>query len=146
VSKAFTKEDDDGGFTAPPGSRGSIPVGPFRLTATGARLAAVHPEAAVREAAAAAEVLAPVLRPERAVLGVTVVVQGEAGPTRHYRLVTSEERTLLGDGCSIDGPLGRVLLGTQPGDVREVALPRGTEELEVVRLDGESASATLEGG
>jgi transcription elongation GreA/GreB family factor len=140
VSKAFTKEDDAGGFTAPPASRGNIPVGPFRLTATGARLAAAHPDAAVREAAAAAEVLAPVLRPERAVLGATLIVRvarGEAAVMRRYRLVTSEERTLLDDGCSIDGPLGRVLLGAQPGDVREVALPRGAEELEVVQLDGE---------
>lgn len=139
MSKAFTKEDDDGGFTAPPsGALAAIPPGPFRLTKTGQErvreLAASDPR--VREALERAEVLAPAERPLRAALGVTVVVDAD-GDERRYRLVSAEESALLGDGCSVSGPIGRALLGAEIGDVREVRLPRGALELEIIALEGE---------
>ena len=71
---------------------------------------------------------------------MTVHVRDERASERHYRLVTPEERALVGDGCSLEGPIGQALLGARVGDVREVALPgRAPEELEIIALDGEAA-------
>ena len=137
MSKAFTKDDDNASFEAPPSSVAGIPIGPFRLTFTGARVASERAEPHLREAVARAEMLPRVTNPERAALGVTVVVTNEADETKRYRLVSPEERALIGEGCSIEGPIGSALIGATVGDVREVVLPRGTEELEVVALEGE---------
>lgn len=131
MSKAFTKEDDAGGFLPPKAASASVPAGPFRVTATGA---ARLPE----DVLARAEVLPPQTRPSRAALGVTVHVRTGDGEERSYRLVTSEEHALLGDGVSVASPLGRALLGAEVGDVRELLAPKGREELEVVALEGES--------
>ncbi len=134
VSKAFTKEDDDAGFTAPPSSSVALPTGPFRLTRAGADALARHPNARAREALSHAEVIDAVPAPERALLGVTVTVRSTEGTEKRMRLVSPEEFALLGEGCSIASPLGRALLGATVGDVREVRAPRGTTELEVVAL------------
>ncbi|MBN9161766.1 MAG: hypothetical protein BGO98_23740 [Myxococcales bacterium 68-20] len=147
MSKAFTKEDDAAGFSAP-SSTLAIPPGPFRITATGARLAAENDDPRVREAFARAEPLEPVVRPERAALGVTVRVRSNnRDEERAYRLVSPEELVLLGTVrptaiASVEGPIGRALLGACVGDVREVMLPRGREELEVIALEGESVDTT----
>jgi transcription elongation GreA/GreB family factor len=140
VSKAFTKEENDTGFSPPSSSMLGIPSGPFRITVTGARAAVAHSDPRVREALERAERLDPVVNPERAALGVTVRVRSASarGKERAYRLVSAEERALLGEGCSVEGPIGRALLGAEVGDVCEVSLPRGVEELEVVALDGEA--------
>lgn len=138
VSKAFTKEDDDGGFVLPDAALASVPAGPFRLTATGARKLAAMDDPRVRAALDRAEVLEPQgPSPERAALGVTVVVRADGDAERSYRLVSAEERALLGEGCSVGSPLGRALLGARAGDVRELRAPRGTTELEVIALEGE---------
>lgn len=141
MSKAFTKEDDASGFTSA-SSTLTVPPGPFRITATGAREAAAHADARVQEALARAETLEPAHDPERAALGVTVRVRNEGGDERAYRLVPPEELALLGIDkrhpvASVEAPVGRALLGAQVGDVREVATPRGREELEVIALEGE---------
>lgn len=135
MSKAFTKEDDDTGFAEPDAAASvAIPPGPFRLTATGLRLATPRADPAL----ARAEVLLAVVDPARAALGVTVVVRDEHDAERRYRLVSPEERALVGEGCSVDGPIGRALLGVEVGDVREVTLPgRVPEELEIIALEGE---------
>lgn len=141
MSKAFTREDDDAGFTAPPSTALSVPPGPIRLTTTGARDLAARAEAspALREALARAEVLPPTeTSPPRAALGVTVEVKDGREVRRRYRLVPPEEHTLLGEGCSVASPMGRALLGAELGDVREVTTPRGAEELEVLALEGET--------
>ena len=136
MSKAFTKEDDDGGFTPPPSSTSvSIPEGAFRISATGARRLAASSDPRVRDALARAEVLPPQREPERAALGVTVHLRTEKGDERVYRLVTAEEYALLGEGVTVGSPLGRALLGAAVGDVCEVR----NESLEVVALDGESS-------
>jgi len=139
VSKAFTKEEDSSGVVM----KGSlaVPPGPFRITATGARTAAQHSDPRVREALARAETLEPVVHPERAALGVTVHVLRD-DEEKAYRLVSPEEQALLSSTrpitvASVDSPIGRALLGARVGDVREVTLPRGKEELEVVALEGE---------
>ena len=143
MSKAFTKEDDDGGFAAPSSSSFAVPSGPFRLTATGARLLAKSGDPRVTEAMLRAEVLPPREHgPEIAALGVTVIARigdGDEHGERRYRLVTAEERALLGEGVSIASPLGKALLGARVGDVRESRTPRGALELEIVALEGEEA-------
>jgi transcription elongation GreA/GreB family factor len=139
VSKAFTKEDDDGGFAPPSSAAFAVPSAPFRLTATGARLLARSRDPRTAEALARAEVMPPRERtPENAGLGVTVVVR-KGAEERRYRLVAAEERALSGEGVSIASPLGKALLGARVGEVREVRAPRGPEELEVVSLEGEDA-------
>lgn len=139
MSRAFVKEDENASFDKPPSSSSiSIPEGPFRVTATGARLLAQIEDDAVKAALVRAEVLPPQKDPERAALGVTVCVRMADGEERKHRLVTAEEYALLGDGVSIGSPLGRALLGARAGDVRELRAPKGVEEIEIVRLEGEA--------
>lgn len=147
VSKAFTKEDDDAGLAAPSRSPSSLPPGHFRVTPSGARRLADAIDPQLREALARAEILAPQpATPERAAVGVSVRVRATSasGVTeeRWYRLVYPEERALLSDGCSVDAPVGRALLGARVGDVRELRAPRGSEELEVLALVGEPAASS----
>lgn len=146
MSKAFTKEDDESGFIPPaPVNKPAIPRGSFQLTSRGERLLRErgHPQLESLLARAEKVVVGSV---DSATLGVTVRIRAingpahgrsaSSGPTiRSCRLVSAEERALLDDGCSIESPLGRALLGARLGEVREVALPRGTEELEVVSLE-----------
>jgi transcription elongation GreA/GreB family factor len=138
MSRAFVKEEDAAGFDAPPSSSSiSIPEGPFRVTAAGARLLAAMQDEAVTAAMTRAEILPPQKEPERAALGVTVCVRTGDGDERKHRLVTAEEYALLGEGVSIGSPLGRALLGGEAGDVRELRAPKGSQEIEIVRLEGE---------
>ncbi len=137
MSKAFTKEDDAAGFSAPEAQSAHIPLGPFRLTRAGARRLASFADPQVQAALARAEVVSPTLAPDRAALGVVVRVRAEDGEERTYRLVSAEERALLDDGCSIQSPVGRALLGAAVGDMRELRAPRGNEQLEIVSLEGD---------
>jgi transcription elongation GreA/GreB family factor len=139
MSRAFTKEDDDANVSLASSPSMVVPQGPFRLTAAGAARLARTTDERVRSALARAEVLPPVPpSPPRASLGVTVRTRSDGGDERAVRLVTSAERGLLGEGCSVESPLGRALLGAEVGETREVVTPRGSEELVVVGLDGES--------
>jgi transcription elongation factor GreA len=134
MSKAFTKEDDATGVELP------APDGPrarFRLTRAGAKRIAESADARWREALEYAEVLPAQRAPDRAVIGVTVHAKTSEGEERAYRLVSSEERALLGEGCTAESPIGRALLGARVGDVREVKAPRGAEELEITALEGD---------
>jgi transcription elongation GreA/GreB family factor len=51
--------------------------------------------------------------------------------------VSAEEQALVGEGCSVESPIGKAILGAEKGEVREVTAPRGTTELEVVKLRGD---------
>lgn len=138
MSKAFAKEDDEAGVSVTSSPSMVVPQGRFRLTATGAARLAGTVEVRIRSALARAEVLSPVPHaPPRAALGVTVRTRAEGGAERAIRLVTSAERGLLGEGCSVESPLGRALLGAAVGETREVRTPRGSEEIEIVGLVGE---------
>jgi len=139
VSKAFTKEDDDGGVALPSASSFVVPSGRFHITTLGATILRKNEDIRIRDALSRADILpATAAHPERATLGVTVHVKGNDGAAHAYRLVTSEERGLLGSGCSIQSPLGIALLGKEVGDSCEVRTPRGNDELEIVKLEGES--------
>jgi transcription elongation GreA/GreB family factor len=135
MSKAFTKEDD-AGDAAP--AVPAIAAGRFWLTHGGAEQLRQRDDPRVAAALASADVLPKVgPRPERGALGVTLTLLNAAGERRKVRLVSPEEQRLLGEGCSVKSPLGRALLGAEVGDVREVALPRGTDEIEIEALEGE---------
>ncbi len=135
MSRAFTKEDDNASFDAPASSSFHA-AEPFHLTAAGAAKLRSSNDPRLRDALALAELLPPVVTPERAALGVTVRVRDDHEKAHDYRLVSATERALLGEGCSVEGPIGRALLGARVGDVCEVNLPRGPTELEVVALEG----------
>jgi transcription elongation GreA/GreB family factor len=138
MSKAFTKEDDDGGVALPSASSFVVPSGRFHITALGATILRKNEDIRIRDALSRADILpATAARPERATLGVTVHIRGKDGQEKSYRLVTSEERGLIGAGCSVQSPLGIALLGKQIGEICEVNTPRGADELEVVALEGE---------
>lgn len=140
MSKAFTKEDDDGGFVLVPASA-AAPAGRFRLTGHGARALRARADAGdarAREALARAKIVTAPEPPGVAALGVTVTVERDGAPAR-YRLVSPEELALLGDGCSVQGPLGRALLGARAGDVVELELAGKELELVVLELHGERA-------
>ncbi len=137
MSKAFTKEDDGEGLEPVVSSR-ALPRSAFRLTRAGAQKLAADDDPRLHEALKLAEVVdVTEPTPPRAALGVSVVVEDEHGERHSYRLVSVEERALLGEGCSVDSPIGRALLGGQKGEVREARVPRGTTELEILELKGD---------
>lgn len=133
MSRAFTKEDDNASFE-PPASSSMRVAGAFHLTELGATKLRASADERFQEALALAEIVPKVEAPSRAALGVVVRVRDEDDALHDYRLVSATERALLGEGCSVDGPIGRALLGAEIGDVREVKLPRGLTELEVIAL------------
>ena len=51
-----------------------------------------------------------------------------------YRLVTSEEADAANGAISTTSPIGRGLLGKQPGDVVQIRTPAGLKEFEILRL------------
>jgi transcription elongation GreA/GreB family factor len=137
MSKAFTKEDDDTGVSVPDSRSRALPEGSFRVTARGAAWLQAATDPKLRELLARADIL-PLTesKPERAALGVTLHTRRSDGVLKTYRIVTPEEQALTGEGCSVESPIGRALLGARTGDVREIRTPRGADELEVVGLEG----------
>lgn len=138
MSKAFTKEDDDIGVTETVAPSMVVPPGAFRISTRGAARLAASPDERVRSVLARAEIMAAIpAGPTHAALGVTVHARASNGDARSYRLVTSEEQGLLGEGCSVHSPLGRALLGVEVGDSCTVSTPRGKEKLKILALEGE---------
>jgi transcription elongation GreA/GreB family factor len=134
MSKAFTREDDDGGTALPVRSSALVPTERFHLTREGARQLQAHPEAHVRAALDLADILDPATPAERALLGVIVHARNASGerglhPSPSRSCSSCDTRRIA--RCS---PLGRALLGAEVGDVREIVTPRGREELEVLEL------------
>jgi transcription elongation factor GreA len=72
---------------------------------------------------------------DRAGLGSKVVV---LDPKREeevtYHLVTTEEADAPNGKVSTTSPIGRALLGREPGDVVRVQSPGGVKDLEILRL------------
>ncbi len=137
MSKAFTKEDEGVGFEHPaPTSR----HGDGRLTAYGAQVLrdklAAEPNVRLQELLDGAAVLTPA-RSDHAALGARVVYRSDAAPKekRSAVLVTPEEVGIVPHGISASSPLGSALLGAKVGDVLDIELPRGSEELEVLAVE-----------
>ncbi len=138
MNKAFTKEDEDVGVGETVAPSFIAPPGAFRISTRGAAALAASADVRQRDALARAEVMPAVpAGPIHAALGVTVHARASNGDARTYRLVTSEEQGLLGEGCSVHSPLGRALLGAEVGDTCEVVTPRKKEKLKILSLEGE---------
>jgi transcription elongation factor GreA len=72
---------------------------------------------------------------DRAGLGSKVVVLDTRRDEEiTYRLVTTEEADAANGKVSTTSPIGRALLGKEPGDVVKVQSPGGVKELEILKL------------
>jgi transcription elongation factor GreA len=72
---------------------------------------------------------------DRAGLGSTVVVlDTKRDEEITYRLVTTEEADAPNGKVSTTSPIGRALLGKEPGDVVKVQSPGGVKEFEILKL------------
>jgi transcription elongation factor GreA len=68
-------------------------------------------------------------------LGSTVTLkETSGGDPIVYELVTPEESDPPAGRISPSSPIGKCLLGAEPGDVVEVKVPSGTREYEVIKL------------
>jgi transcription elongation GreA/GreB family factor len=140
VSKAFTKEADDGPPPKPP--RRGVPVPePNYMTPAGARaarreLATATDDARFRELTehlATAQVIEPPAERDTVSLGAQVTVEDASGRRTTYRVVGALEADARRGWLFWQSPIGEALYGARVGDA--IALPRG--EVEVVAIDYE---------
>lgn len=138
MSKAFTKEDADAGFEAPPPT---ARLSEARLTAYGARLMREKLEQSdgvveerLRGLLEGAEVIEPACA-EHVALGARVRVSSEDGPERVVVIVTPDEVGVVPSAISAASPLAQALIGAEVGDVVELELPRGAQELTVESIE-----------
>jgi transcription elongation factor GreB len=163
MSKAFTRESDEErddapvrplGAELPPGVKNYMtPAGAARLREEIERLskldrpaaAAGSDASALREIDrrlaflgrrfAALQIIDPASQsPGRVLFGATVIVRGEDGAERCYRLVGIDEAAPQRGDVSWRSPIATALLGAQVGDVVTVRSPRRDEELEVMAV------------
>lgn len=93
-----------------------------RVAALAARLGSAH-------------VVDPSQEPQHEVrFGATVVVRGDHGRERRYRIVGVDEADASRGDIAFVSPLARALLGSQLGDSVLVRTPRGEEELSVLAI------------
>ncbi len=139
MSKAFTREDDtaDDAPVVPRPTLGAV----VRLThdaVTRLRAEAASTDDTARRRllteALERATLVPEGAPDRVVLGARVTVESDAEGRREQRLVSPEEFELTGRGWSVASPVGRALLGAEPGDEVEVDRPRGRITLRVIAV------------
>jgi len=160
MSKAFTKESDDGpgdlddllgvpDLSLPPGVKNYVtPEGAARLQADLARLRDAPRGDARRKLAIeqrivaltrrleSAEVIDPVTQPaDRVLFGATVTVKNEAGRARRYRIVGIDEADARRGLVSWRSPLAQALLDRAVGDAATLTTPAGDEELEIVAIE-----------
>jgi transcription elongation GreA/GreB family factor len=150
MSKAFTKEGDEGGHAA--AARSRVHAGP--ITVMGARIArerlaelsARLDRASGAEERAVLEVerervavvaAAPVghsaaAHGDAVAFGAEVSVRDPEGKERVVIVASADEIGLVPHAASATSPIARALMGAHRGDVVEFSGPRGLEELTVV--------------
>ncbi|MEI7705844.1 MAG: transcription elongation factor GreB [Deltaproteobacteria bacterium] len=74
----------------------------------------------------------------RAYFGAWVTLEQEDGEEKRYRLVGPDEFDVEAGRISVDGPLGRALLGKREGDVVQVRRPAGSFEVTVLEISWEA--------
>jgi transcription elongation factor GreB len=88
------------------------------------------------------QIVAPPAAPDRAAFGTRVHIEGPAGE-RTVDLVGIDEASPADGRVSFVAPLGRALLGAQPGDTVTVRTPHGDEDWEVVSVAPARQSSPL---
>jgi transcription elongation factor GreB len=159
MSKAFTKEDGDDepalARPRPTGRRLLTPEGHARAleewlrlreterprllkdASVGGREALRAVEARLLEVSAlleAAEVVEPAPEGSPASFGAFVTTLDESGQRATVRLVGPDEADPRSGLLSVASPVGRALLGKQPGDTALVERPRGSAEFQVLAV------------
>jgi transcription elongation factor GreB len=148
MSKAFTRESDaqDERPAAarlrsplPPGAKNYMtPEGAARLRA---ELDAMRGDAqadavrmrALEESLRTAEIVEPQADPDGAIrFGATITIRRDGGEPETLRIVGIDEVDAGGGCVSWLSPLARVLLDARVGDVVELRLPSGVQEVEIV--------------
>jgi transcription elongation GreA/GreB family factor len=141
VSKAFTKESDDGPDPVPP--RRGVPVPePNYMTPAGARaarseLATCRDDARIRELTdhlATAQILEPPAERETVSLGARVTLEDESGKRTSYRIVGALEADARRGLVFWQSPIAERMYGARVGDA--ITLPRGGEA-EIVAVEYE---------
>jgi transcription elongation GreA/GreB family factor len=141
VSKAFTKESDDG--PDPVASRRGVPVPePNYMTPAGARaarseLATCRDDARIRELTdhlTTAQILEPPADRDTVSLGARVTLEDESGKRTTYRIVGALEADARRGLVFWQSPIAERMYGTRVGDA--ITLPRGGEA-EVVAVEYE---------
>lgn len=139
MSKAFTKESDDGPDPVAP--RRGVPVpDPNYMTPAGARaarseLASCRDDARIRELTdhlATAQILEPPADRDAASLGARVTLEDESGKRTTYRIVGALEADARRGLVFWQSPIAGRMYGARVGDV--ITLPRGGQA-EVVAID-----------
>ena len=136
MSKAFTREEDEGLTPVAPRAVGHGAVTPMGMSALRGKLegATARGDVAEVEALTARIAGAAVLEPEdRAVasLGAEVTLRDAGGKERVVRLVTPDEVGLVERGASPSSPIGSAVAGKRVGD--DLVGP-GADERAVVRI------------
>jgi transcription elongation factor GreB len=75
---------------------------------------------------------------DRVLFGATVVVRGEDGTEKTYRIVGIDETDARKGYVSWISPIAKALLNLKAGDAATLRTPRGEEELELVAVRYES--------
>ena len=77
----------------------------------------------------------PVGLPERIIFGSTVVIENlDTGEEAKYSLVGPYEADLEYGTISVTSPMGRALIGKEPGDEVRVQAPGGVKNFEIIDL------------
>jgi transcription elongation GreA/GreB family factor len=141
VSKAFTRESDDG--PEPVAQRRGVPVpDPNYMTPAGARaarseLAGCHDDARIRELTdhlATAQIIEPPRGRDTVSLGASVTIEDESGKRTTYRIVGALEADARHGRVFWQSPIAERLYGGRVGDA--ITLPRGGEA-EIVAIEYE---------
>src|ERR1700734_2916899 len=123
MSKAFTREGDDGGLHAS-ATRSRAHAGP--ITPIGARLARERmAELSARPGGAGGRVGPAGPRGDVGAFGPRVSVRAPEGRERVVVVAPADEIGLVPHAASATSPIARALLGAHAGDVVEFTGPRG---------------------
>lgn len=145
MSKAFTKEDDTPlERSTRVRSRPGLPPGAVNyMTAEGARrLRDELPKADGGRAAEIERILASVTivephaePPPSVVIGAKVELRDAGGNTESFRIVGVDEQHFEPDWVSWTSPIGRSLLGAEPGERVMVEVDGKPRKFTIVRID-----------
>ncbi len=68
-------------------------------------------------------------------LSTVTILNHKIGKEVQYKLVSPDEADFKQNKISIESPIGKAILGSAPGDVKEVEVPAGTLKLEIKKIE-----------